>query len=948
MNSQMFNRFFRPKWQHRDPAVRLSALRELAGDTPQVLELARHDGDATVRQQAIRQLSDLDALFSLYSAEADRQCREVAGKRLKRLLCSADEATLPMPERLAALQRFAHEELIGEVLLQTAEVEMRRQLLEQVQRPSLLAEVALGDEVAELRLRALERIERPQTLERIARQARGRDKGIARLARERLEALRAEEERPRRRLEVCATMERLVEQGAVDLVAFRRLQEEWQGLAAGGDDALCERFATALAAFERGQEARREEALQLLRQRELCERCEQLLQGIAAHPELNGIDTAMEMLELSWSGIVAEGREPNPGLAARFHDSLRQLKECVRDLRAAERERHTLQSLLDEANTLCSNEAQLSEAAIARIEERWGQSGGRRTTQNSHLHDAFASACARGRAILVQQREEALKLEQEIVAILNELEQVLREGQLQSAISLSDRVQDRINRLEGHGSSRLKGFSRRLAQARGRLHELRDWRRFGTNQAREELLARMETLPGSGLAVRALAAEIKGLQQAWRELDRKDGVAPEALWQRFEQASEAAYAPCRAHHEEQERQREESYEARSRFLEELEQGYDAIDWEKPAWEAIDKSLRRAHQRWRDLGGVGPEQWQVLNGRFRTLAGRFEEPIERQREKEVARREGLILLVTRLADEADLSKALEQTREAQGQWRPQVTALPRVEQRLWRRFKAACDAVYARQRSEQQVRRSEEQENAARKSALCERLEQLAGEPHESWERARHEAASIRQEWGSIGKLSAAAHKALEARLQRAEKAFDTADLAASEARQRVEMAQLQQRMHACEALEVLLWQGGDEALLAAAEAQWNALAPLSGAIAEVLQGRFVRTLQALRQGAAAAIEALKASAEDNLRQAEALLLQMEILAGLDSPAAFATERLAMQVELLPAAMTHRLERGEQMQQLAQLRLALMQLGPLPPASLPPLHARWEAVGARLG
>ena len=82
------------------------------------------------------------------------------------------------------------------------------------------------------------------------------------------------------------------------------------------------------------------------------------------------------------------------------------------------------------------------------------------------------------------------------------------------------------------------------------------------------------------------------------------------------------------------------------------------------------------------------------------------------------------------------------------------------------------------------------------------------------------------------------------------------------------------------------------------QARWTALPPLGGDYDKALQGRF-----------AAGVTALEAGRESYTRQLEANraklldeVLRLEIVAGVDSGAEFARERLKMQVEVLQSSL----------------------------------------------
>ena len=84
-----------------------------------------------------------------------------------------------------------------------------------------------------------------------------------------------------------------------------------------------------------------------------------------------------------------------------------------------------------------------------------------------------------------------------------------------------------------------------------KLEELKDWKSFSVAPKRVELMEEMESLVGATIEPVALADRIKSLQEEWRTLSKGAGENVEADWQRFQEAAQKAYQPCREYFEAQ-------------------------------------------------------------------------------------------------------------------------------------------------------------------------------------------------------------------------------------------------------------------------------------------------------------------------------------------------------------------------------------------------------------
>ena len=183
---------FKPKWQHKDAAIRRIAVQEaqhqaLLHELPRI---AREDEDHRVRLAALRRVND----FSLYRDRAgndpDPALRSVARTQYLGMLCGELPAELEINARLRELGIIEVNEDIEHIAIRAKDIVLRRAALERVTRASLIADRAVSDPDAGLRQIALERISDTALLVRIAEKTRKTDKLISRLARERADAQR--------------------------------------------------------------------------------------------------------------------------------------------------------------------------------------------------------------------------------------------------------------------------------------------------------------------------------------------------------------------------------------------------------------------------------------------------------------------------------------------------------------------------------------------------------------------------------------------------------------------------------------------------------------------------------------------------------------------------------------------------------------------------------------
>jgi hypothetical protein len=123
----------------------------------------------------------------------------------------------------------------------------------------------------------------------------------------------------------------------------------------------------------------------------------------------------------------------------------------------------------------------------------------------------------------------------------------------------------------------------------------------------------------------------------------------------------------------------------------------------------------------------------------------------QRWANVPRLEELIRAARELAareDDGGDGGFAQALKELQAAWKGVGPVPHKKGQELWQQFKAACDQVYERVKTERARTDAERAENLARKEALCARAEELAQST--DWAETAEELKRLQAEWKKIG------------------------------------------------------------------------------------------------------------------------------------------------------------------------------------------------------
>ena len=455
----------------------------------------------------------------------------------------------------------------------------------------------------------------------------------------------------------------------------------------------------------------------------------------------------------------------------------------------------------------------------------------------------------------------------------------------------------------------------RLAHVRAEFKRLADWARWGGNVSREELVKAGEELPAQELPMAELAKKVGSLRERWKSLDTLSGPAPKSLWERFDAACSLAYAPAAQHFKQL---AEERHGNAAKAQELIAETAALAAQESTDWKQVASASQRLRQAWTRLGTIDRKEKKRLDTEFGAALDALSKPLETQRQIETARREQLIVEVGLLKpserNTVDMLKALQE------KWQELAKALPlerRAEQALWQRFRAACDDIFAKRKETAHAADHERREHLHAREALCASLETAVipdGDDKARTSAINQLLRDTRSAWNATGPVPRASEAKIEQRYQAAVAGVQAQADAIAERAGAAQANALRDKLRLVQALEAALADGDAGADAQAWGGRWSALPPLDAQYERSLQQRFATAQAALGEGAAAYVEQLQANEARLLDE----VLRLEIVAGVDSGAEFARDRLKMQVEVLQSSLKSGQKPLTQVSQLMQL------------------------------
>jgi hypothetical protein len=386
------------------------------------------------------------------------------------------------------------------------------------------------------------------------------------------------------------------------------------------------------------------------------------------------------------------------------------------------------------------------------------------SAEQAAILDAQRKVDAEQHKAEAEKREaDALALRQ-IGGLIRKAQGALRDGSTGRAAGVRRAVEEKLA-----NSPPLPGYlASQLQQLDARLNELKDWKSFSVAPKRTELMEEMESLIGAELDPPVLADRIKDLQQQWRTLSKGAGEHLEEEWQRFHDAAQKAYEPCREYFAAQSAVRQENLHHREALLERLATFEAGHDWEQPDWRMVMTALRESKQEWRRYSQVERAAGRQSQERFNTVTARLQGRLDAEYDSNIAKKQSLVEQTLRLTTSEDVRQAIDSVKELQQQWK-RVGPVPRdTDQKLWEEFRQHCDAIFQKRQHEFAEYTAGLETNKTQAVTLCEDLERIAALPGpQLLDSARTSVPEVRAAFEAIGEFPRGDARALRGRFERA-------------------------------------------------------------------------------------------------------------------------------------------------------------------------------------
>jgi len=173
-----------------------------------------------------------------------------------------------------------------------------------------------------------------------------------------------------------------------------------------------------------------------------------------------------------------------------------------------------------------------------------------------------------------------------------------------------------------------------------------------------------------------------------------------------------------------------------------------------------QEFKTLQQQWREIKNVPAEKANELWRNYQLYVEQFYDMLrlnsiarDEDFKKNLEAKTHLCEVAENLANEEDIISAFHQLQKLHQEYREIGPVAKEQREEIWNRFKAASTVINKRHQQHFEGIRAREEDNLARKTVLCEKVEAIAAEENKGsgdWEKHTKQIIDLQTEWKTIG------------------------------------------------------------------------------------------------------------------------------------------------------------------------------------------------------
>ncbi|MCU7939065.1 MAG: DUF349 domain-containing protein [gamma proteobacterium symbiont of Bathyaustriella thionipta] len=764
----LINTFTKDKWQSRNSEVRKKAVQNLpVSDQNTLNDIAINDADESIRAIAVNKLHDLDMLQTIIMKGTNELVKQAAQNRLFQLLCGLKHPIPDFDVREKMIRGSRNSALLEYVAEHAQEASLRELTIKRISRDPLLGNIALNDKNAQVRQLAAKQIAKRSTLERVAKNSRRKDKRVYKIIKNKLDRIIEDEERPvllaKEVIDICNKLEKLHKRNLLlqEKSTFENYVTRWSEIQNFADSKTTERYHSicsgiinSMDELEQIQQKENEAILNLDRLlSNLSNAVDELLNIKESH------ESDQELIESRKKIIINLSQEWNEIIKTVNHEdtvaSYNSKYQSILDLADTKTESEKLptsnhieiiKGLTEQAENMLRKSGFILEKTISVLQSKFKQQLENNIIPSDEIvqfQNKFDTAINQLKDQLNIQQNQAHILKTECDKHYEKIQSLINEGHITDAEKILHEQLKQIDKSVVISNIEKQHYQNELKQLQAQLGDLSSWRNWAHDKERENLVLKAEQLVEQAKVSETLDKDypditfaVRELRQQWKKMRSH---TQEELWQRFNTACNHAYEQCTPYIEKQTVIHQENLKAKQILCQQLEDYIKTMNWpgsEKQEidhsidWIQVDKITRQARKEWSTIGYVERKDQKSINRRFDKAIEIIRNELKKVWQVNQEQFYNLIHLVEALHEtiEEDITGAINKAKDYQQQWKKIGPVSPYQRNKLWKKFRRACDVIFDKRQENIEQKNNLNTEKLREKEAVCENLEALNQQP----------------------------------------------------------------------------------------------------------------------------------------------------------------------------------------------------------------------------
>ena len=269
-----------------------------------------------------------------------------------------------------------------------------------------------------------------------------------------------------------------------------------------------------------------------------------------------------------------------------------------------------------------------------------------------------------------------------------------------------------------------------------------------------QLCERAEELIVETSVVKAFKA-LQSLRAQWKEIGPVPAEQNEETWQRFNNAANQIDERRREYYDQRKDELEQNLLAKQALIEKAIEKTSEPPQTAKQWNETTEALDELLKLWKSIGPVPREQNEEVWGKFKGIIDKhyadkklYFAQLRDEQGENYNKKLDLCLRAEAIAKREDWKNATEELLQLQEEWRSIGSAGYKQGDKVWKRFRHACDEFFAKKGEYYKNLRSSEGENLTLKNAIIEEMKayQFGDDREESLAAVK----DFQRRWAEVG------------------------------------------------------------------------------------------------------------------------------------------------------------------------------------------------------